>query len=227
METPRRPPPPSLGLAMEAATSSGGTSVNCLVSETSAHPPPPTQITPAAPPPPPPAPALAPAAGGSAHSAQHSNYPPTPTTQDITLSLTHPTSAPSQQWHQYNNMAPRRSPLGDTASLPNTTNPMSPRSPPNPCLDNDAAIFGPQVSKLSPKAGSNSRKPRTVGAVAATLGPRNSGVQKRGGGSGKTSALAAVLTLMPYHQYRARQRRDAAMGESVWDDELEEAFMEG
>ena len=41
-------------------------------------------------------------------------------------------------------------------------------------------------------------------------------------------ALAAEPDLVPYHQYRARQRRDAgADGESVWDDELECAFMEG
>jgi len=42
------------------------------------------------------------------------------------------------------------------------------------------------------------------------------------------SASAVQRDLVPYHQYRARQRRDASMeGESVWDEELEEAFMEG
>lgn len=42
------------------------------------------------------------------------------------------------------------------------------------------------------------------------------------------SAVAVQRDLVPYHQYRARQRRDASMeGESVWDEELEEAFMEG
>ncbi|CUS15187.1 unnamed protein product [Tuber aestivum] len=41
------------------------------------------------------------------------------------------------------------------------------------------------------------------------------------------SASAVQRDLVPYHQYRARQRRDASMeGESVWDEELEEAFME-
>lgn len=42
-------------------------------------------------------------------------------------------------------------------------------------------------------------------------------------------ALAIEPDLVPYHQYRARQRRgDAgADGESVWDEELESAFMEG
>jgi hypothetical protein len=64
-------------------------------------------------------------------------------------------------------------------------------------------------------------RPRTVGT---TLGPRDGGVQKRGA---KVSPLAAVRDLMPYHQYRARQRRDAGLGESIWDDELEDAFMEG
>lgn len=42
------------------------------------------------------------------------------------------------------------------------------------------------------------------------------------------AAVAQEQDLVPYHQYRARQRRDASMeGESVWDEELEEAFMEG
>jgi len=60
------------------------------------------------------------------------------------------------------------------------------------------------------------------------LRPRNSGsVQKRGRSGRRSNSLASVADLMPYHQYRARQRRDAAMGESVWDDELEAAFMEG
>lgn len=48
--------------------------------------------------------------------------------------------------------------------------------------------------------------------------------------SGNKTLAAAVQQqdLVPYHQYRARQRRDASMeGESVWDEELEEAFMEG
>lgn len=47
--------------------------------------------------------------------------------------------------------------------------------------------------------------------------------------SAKTLAAAVQQNdLVPYHQYRARQRRDASMdGESVWDEELEEAFMEG
>lgn len=46
--------------------------------------------------------------------------------------------------------------------------------------------------------------------------------------SHKTLAAAVQQDLVPYHQYRARQRRDASMeGESVWDEELEEAFMEG
>ncbi|KAH8150836.1 uncharacterized protein LAJ45_05017 [Morchella importuna] len=41
------------------------------------------------------------------------------------------------------------------------------------------------------------------------------------------AAVAQEQDLVPYHQYRARQRRDASMeGESVWDEELEEAFME-
>ncbi|KAG0138188.1 TEA/ATTS domain family-domain-containing protein [Tuber indicum] len=41
------------------------------------------------------------------------------------------------------------------------------------------------------------------------------------------SAPTVQRDLVPYHQYRARQRRDASMeGESVWDEELEEAFME-
>ncbi|RPB04441.1 TEA-domain-containing protein [Choiromyces venosus 120613-1] len=41
------------------------------------------------------------------------------------------------------------------------------------------------------------------------------------------SASAVQRDLVPYYQYRARQRRDASMeGESVWDEELEEAFME-
>lgn len=40
--------------------------------------------------------------------------------------------------------------------------------------------------------------------------------------------LAVEPDLVPYHQYRARQRRDpGADGESVWDEELENAFMEG
>ncbi|KAI5807604.1 TEA/ATTS domain family-domain-containing protein [Peziza echinospora] len=39
--------------------------------------------------------------------------------------------------------------------------------------------------------------------------------------------IAVEPDLAPYHQYRARQRRDAgADGESVWDEELESAFME-
>ncbi|KAL7271881.1 hypothetical protein RUND412_005336 [Rhizina undulata] len=42
-----------------------------------------------------------------------------------------------------------------------------------------------------------------------------------------SSASATQHDLMPYHQYRARQRRDANVeGESVWDEELEQAFME-
>jgi len=42
------------------------------------------------------------------------------------------------------------------------------------------------------------------------------------------SASVVQRDLVPYHQYRARQRRDASMeGECVWDEELEEAFMEG
>ena len=60
------------------------------------------------------------------------------------------------------------------------------------------------------------------------LVPRGSGaVQKRVKSGGRSNSLASVAGLMPYHQYRARQRRDAVVGESVWDDELEAAFMEG
>lgn len=41
-------------------------------------------------------------------------------------------------------------------------------------------------------------------------------------------ALAVEPDLVPYHQYRARQRRDAgADGDSVWPEELESVFMEG
>ena len=219
---------------MEPATSSGGTPANCLVSETSAHPPPPAPIAPAAPassPAPAPAPAPAP------HLAQHSNYLSPPTARSLPSS-THPASVPGQQRHRYPN------PPVPAATAPHTTNPMAPRSPPTPSGTIALGSGAAQMSRLSPKAGHhggnyNTRKPRTVGAPATALGPRSSGVQKRGsgsgggggggggGGSGRTSALAAVLTLMPYHQYRARQRRDAAMGESVWDDELEAAFMEG
>lgn len=56
----------------------------------------------------------------------------------------------------------------------------------------------------------------------------------------KTTRSAAVIwapkkkqsslqqDLMPYLQYRARQRRDAGPNrDSVWDDEVEKAFMEG
>ncbi|KAF8544341.1 TEA/ATTS domain family-domain-containing protein [Trichophaea hybrida] len=99
---------------------------------------------------------------------------------------------------------------------------MSPRS--QDFSNDDKFAYSVKQSKAAPKAADYSTKiSRTVGA---TLGPRSSGIQKRDPGSGKRSALVAVLDLMPYHQYRARQRRDAAMGESVWDDELEAAFME-
>ncbi|CCX13180.1 Similar to Regulatory protein abaA; acc. no. P20945 [Pyronema omphalodes CBS 100304] len=97
---------------------------------------------------------------------------------------------------------------------------MTPRSPE---YNNDdiLAYEARQHLPLQRVISNNMRsRPRTVGT---TLGPRDGGVQKRGA---KVSPLAAVRDLMPYHQYRARQRRDAGLGESVWDDELEDAFME-
>ena len=45
---------------------------------------------------------------------------------------------------------------------------------------------------------------------------------------GKNSSMTVEADLVPYHQYRARQRRDAgADGESIWDEDLEAAFMQG
>lgn len=88
--------------------------------------------------------------------------------------------------------------------------------------------------------------PASTGSHPATASPQHSGKihakleQKRrsrgarihgtvAAPSAKTLAAAVQQNdLVPYHQYRARQRRDASMdGESVWDEELEEAFMEG
>jgi hypothetical protein len=47
----------------------------------------------------------------------------------------------------------------------------------------------------------------------------------------RSSSLEAVVTVqdvMPYQQYRSRLRKEANMqGENVWDDQMEEAFMEG
>lgn len=157
--------------------------------------------------------------------AQHFNdHPPRPAIGTFLPSLKHLVSASGQNRRHYHHTpvatVPRRRPLGET---PKDTKRMSPLS--QDFSNDDISAYGVRKSNSDSKAVDHSSKSsRTAGAI---LGPRSSGVQKRGSGSGKRSALAAVLDLMPYHQYRARQRRDAAMGESVWDDELETAFMEG
>ncbi|KAF8474232.1 TEA/ATTS domain family-domain-containing protein [Kalaharituber pfeilii] len=69
----------------------------------------------------------------------------------------------------------------------------------------------PTLNKKSVKLDSGKR-PRSSELVALPRGKKT---------------LAVEPDLVPYHQYRARQRRDAgADGESVWDEELESAFME-
>lgn len=87
--------------------------------------------------------------------------------------------------------------------------------------DDDGTSINPASRNLFNRSGST-----------PTLGPRSSAIHKRGASSGSnmrsySSLLAALEDQAPYQQYRARQRRDAAMGESVWDDEMEAAFMEG
>jgi hypothetical protein len=139
--------------------------------------------------------------------------------------ISRPSSAPSHQRHHhfYNSLAPfipnDRRALSET---PRISSPMPSRSP--DFKKNDIYAASAKMHSLEPKTADHNRKHHRLGATA--LGPRSGGVQKRGRG-GRSTSLAAVTDLMPYHQYRARQRRDAAMGESVWDDELEAAFMEG
>jgi hypothetical protein len=64
--------------------------------------------------------------------------------------------------------------------------------------------------------------PRTGGGVQKTRAP----IKDRR--SSSLEDVIAVQDIIPYHQYRSRLRKEEnTQGESVWDDQMEAAFMEG
>lgn len=175
-------------------------------------------------------------------SAGGSSFSPSPPFKAF---LPHPISVPSHQRYHYpnsnnnnntnntkNNTPVPHIPRQSTSSLrenPQDTSPMTPRSPEMVNNENDDLYCssGQGTTKHGFRSSTYHGRDRSV-QPPPPLGPRSSSaVQKRGRSDRRSTSLASVADLVPYHQYRARQRRDASMGESVWDDELEAAFMEG